>query len=247
MSLIELATELSKTSEEVVYLQTLREEALQKVEAARLILKQEEEVHNEVLSRIEATNAKVEQLQVQIRELVKPKENTVVEKAPVIDISDRKPPIRRRDRWSDSDSEEEYEDDRSSRSSRYYREAMKYSADDYTKKCLEWEQHKVLRDPKSGCDLSLNHSCYIPRVYISEEEALDAIRGKLIRGGYTEDLDKISLSKRQDFGEYGSYFLNGLTKAAKTFLLDCQRVSYDRGYMLIGVPTKTSYYSPLKK
>ena len=256
MSLIELATELSKTSEEVVRLQTLREEALQKVEAARLILKQEEEVHNEILSQIEATNAKVEQIQVQLRELIKPKENKVVEKAPVIDISGKKPTIRRRDRWSDSDSEDEYEDDRSSRSSRYYREAVKYSADDYTKKCMDWEQHKVLRDPTTGGDLSLTHSCYIPRIYVPKEVALGIIKDKLIKAGHntTTHLDKITLVKKEDFGEFASYFLNGLTRSSKKYLVDKVRISYSplkvsgvdypAGYMIIGVPTREYYYSP---
>ena len=247
MSLIELATELSKTSEEVIRLQSIREEALQKVEAARLILEQEEKTFNDILTLIETTNAKVESIQVQIRELVKPKETKIIKKAPtenvVLDISDRREHIRRRDRWSDSDSEDE-EEDSSSRDTRYYREALKYSADKRTKDDMEWTQRKKVYDSQNTGVVGLNHTCYIPRIYIPPEEALVAIKDTLTRAGYTEHLDRMYLVKRQDFGDYASYYLNNLTRASKQYLVDKRMISYATGYMIIGVP-RTSAPVPL--
>ena len=237
-TLIELATELSKTSEEIIRLQSIREEADQKVNDARLVLEQEEKTRDDIISNIETINSKIESIQIQMRELLKPKENKIVKKEPdvVYDVSGTPTPIRRREKWEDTEDD----DDHSSRT-KYLNEIIKYSADEYTKVAMEWEKHKKVFDSKNVGVVELTHSCYIPRIYLSPDDALVVIKKKLTDEGFTDKLDNLNLVKRQDFGCYASYYLNGLTRTAKQYLIGRQRISYTDGYMLIAPPKKFVY------
>jgi hypothetical protein len=231
MSIVELATELSKTSEEIVRLKMLREEADAKVESARLVLEQEEQSRKDIISHMDVINHKLETIQQKMRELLTPKE----EKTEVIDISDKTPLIATRERWSDDSSDGSVESDRPDK---YHQEVLKYSADKLTKKQIEWEKNKKVYVKSTAEEVSVVYSCYIPRLYVPEDVAMNVIKDRLKKAKLTEHLDKLYLVKKNDFGEYASYYLNGLTRTSKQYLVDCNRIYFSGGLIILTTQKK---------